>query len=222
MKILLCNQRKRALTLIELCVVIAVITIFALMFVSGLSPEYAKDRALGIQCVNNLKEIGMAERIWAGDHGDKYSFQVAETNGGTMEFTTGPNAWRHFQILSNEIGIPKVFLCPADDLPTVAATNFNFIRNSNLSYFVGLDSTQTDPQGLYSGDCNLTNGTPIKNGILELTTNRPAGWTAGTHVKVGNVALSDGSVQQVSITGLRQGVANSGAFTNHLQMPVIP
>jgi prepilin-type N-terminal cleavage/methylation domain-containing protein len=216
------SRRDRGLTLVELLVVIVVLAIFWAYIFSGAEFANAKPRALRIQCVNNLQEIGLAERIWAGDHGHKYSFQVAETNGGTMSFITGPNAWRHFQIMSNELSTPKFLLCPADDLRTVAATNFNFLSNSNLSYFVGLDSTEDDPQGLFSGDCNITNGTPIKNGILELTTNRPAGWTGGTHVKVGNVALSDGSVQQLSITGLRQGVANSGAFTNHLQMPVIP
>jgi len=181
-----------------------------------------KARSTRILCVNNLKQIGRAENVWAGDHGDKYSFQVAETNGGTMSFITGPNAWRHFQILSNEVFTPGVLICPADDLHTVAATNFNSFNNSNLSYFIGLDAINADPQSVLSGDCNITNGTPIKNELLELTTNRPAGWTADTHKQVGNIALSDGSVQQVSITGLRMGLLNAGVSTNHFQMPVFP
>jgi len=52
---------------------------------------------------------------------------------------------------------------------------------------------------ILSGDHNITNGTPVRNGLLELTTGNPAGWTAEMHNKVGNIGLADGSVQPVSI-----------------------
>ena len=214
------RRHNHGLTLVELLVAIVIVAIFFMMFLPATTGEGT--RATRIQCVNNLKQIGLAERVWAGDHGDKFSFQLSETNGGTMSFITGSNVWRHFQIMSNELFTPRVLLCPSDDLRTLGATNFNFLNNSNVSYFVGLDSTQSDPRGLLSGDCNITNGTPIKNGILELATNRSTGWTAGTHIKVGNLTLSDFSVEQLSITGLRDAVENTGVFTNHLQMPVIP
>jgi prepilin-type N-terminal cleavage/methylation domain-containing protein len=220
MKISLCHQRERGLTLVELLVVIAVLCIFAATIDFGV-PANAKARALRIQCVNNLKQIGLATRVWEGDHGEKYPWSIPGTNGGTMEFVTGPNEWRHFQVMSNELSTPKLVLCPADASRAEAATNFNFFSNSNLSFFIGLDASNSDPQSLLSGDRNITNGIPIRNGILELTTNNPAGWTADMHNKVGNILLSDGSVQQVSQTGLRQTVANSGTVTNHLQMPVL-
>jgi prepilin-type processing-associated H-X9-DG protein len=78
-----------------------------------------------------------------------------------------------------------------------------------------------DPQAILSGDRNLTNNTSIRNGILTLTTNRPAGWTAEIHNKVGNLLLADGSVQQVSSTGLRTAIVNTSAFTNRLLMPIL-
>jgi hypothetical protein len=95
------------------------------------------------------------------------------------------------------------------------------LRNSNISFFVGVDASETNPQLILSGDRNITNGTPIKNGILEVSSNQPAGWAAEMHNKVGNVALSDGSLQQISSTGLRSAIENSGGFTNRLQMPVL-
>ena len=231
MKTFLCNQRKRGLTLVELCVVIAIITIFYLMIISGAAPDHAKARALRIQCVNNLKQTALAFDVWAGDHGQKFPMEMSQTNGGTMEFTSGPNAFRHFLIMSNEIVNPKVLFCPAEsDRARVQATTFSFApkpgevpfaSNSNLSYFVGIDAKDTDPQSILSGDRNITNGTPIKNGILELNTHSSAGWTAEIHKKLGNVALADGSVQQLSNIGLRVAVTNAGAFTNRLQMPVL-
>jgi len=221
MQVILCKQRSRGLTLVELCVVIAVIAIFVLICMSGLSNDRAKARALRIQCVNNLKQTGLAFDVWSSDHGQKFPMEISQTNGGTMEFTVGPNEWRHFQIMSNELRTPNVLICPADDSRLSAASNFSSLRNSNLSYFINLDYSRPNPSAIWSGDRNLTNGTPLHDGILDLTTNRPSAWTAEMHKKVGNLLLFDGSVAQVNETGLLNAVANSGVSTNRLQMPVL-
>jgi hypothetical protein len=219
MKIVLPTTHNRALTLVELLVVGAVL----IVLVSVLWPSIAEPHAprMRIRCVNNLKQTGLAFRVWAGDHGDKLPMEISETNGGTMEFTTGPNLFRHFQVMSNELSTPKVALCPADDLRAVGATNFGFFNNSNISFFLGLDTSRTNSQGILAGDCNITNGTRIRNGIFRLSTNEPAAWTDENHRKVGNLLLADGSVQQASQIGLRNAVIGAGVSTNHLQMPVL-
>jgi prepilin-type N-terminal cleavage/methylation domain-containing protein len=218
MKPSLCHQREQGLTLVELLVVLAVLTFFALMIIPA--PSHPKARVMRIQCVNNLKQTGLASRVWAGDNGGKYPMEISETNGGTMEFATGPNLFRHFQLMSNELSTPLVLICPADTA-RLRATNFTFFNNSNVSFFLNLAASKTNSQDIWSGDNNITNGTPIKNAILELTTNHPAGWTDETHHKVGNILLSDGSVQQVSQTGLRSAVQNTSVFTNRLLMPIL-
>jgi prepilin-type N-terminal cleavage/methylation domain-containing protein len=219
MKHCLNNQSNRGFTLIEVLVILGIISFLAILVYPGGSND--KSRAMRIQCMNNLKQNGLAFRVWAEDNGGKFPTGISETNGGTMEFRTGPNLFRHFQVMSNELSTPKVVLCPADDSRTIAATNFTFFNNSNVSYFINLNATNTDPQAILSGDNNLTNGTPIRSGIMELTTNRPAGWTDETHHKVGNLLLADGSVQQVSTTSLRTAIENTSAFTNRLLMPIL-
>lgn len=219
MKINFCGQRERGLTLVEVLVIIVVITFLYLMLLPMNSGRRA--RAERIRCVNNLRQIGISFRVWKGDQTVTFPMNVRGTNGGTMEFVTGPNAWRHFQVMSNELSTPKILICPSDASRAIASTNFNFLSNSNLSYFIGLDSSDEEPESILSGDRNITNGTPIQNGIFELSTNNPAGWTAEIHNQVGNLLLSDGSVQQVSRTGLRQAIADTGILTNHLQMPVL-
>src|SRR5438046_1561788 len=103
MKIFLGHQRERGLTLVELLVLIAVLFIFAATIDFGGFSGKAKPRAQRIQCVNNLKQTGLATRVWEGDNGGKYPWSIPGTNGGTMEFLTGPNVWRHFQVMSNEL-----------------------------------------------------------------------------------------------------------------------
>ena len=221
MKTSSCKNRERGMTLLELFVVMAVLAFFAVFFVSQ-PDRNGKARAYRIQCVNNLKQIGLSERRWSGDHGNESPFAVSQTNGGAMEFAAGPYAFKYFQVMSNELSTPRVLFCPTDSKRIQQwATNFSALSNSNLSYFIGLDVSGTDPQGIVSGDRNVTNGTPTKNGILELTTNRPAGWTAEMHNQVGNLVLADGSVQQVSSAGLRAGIANANSFTNRLLMPTL-
>jgi len=172
-----------------------------------------------ISCVSNLKQIGLSYRVWEGDYSQHFPMAVAETNGGTMKFVTGANAFRHFQVMSNELGAPIVLVCPADN-SRAHATNFN-LNNSNISYFVGVDANSTNAQMLLTGDRNITNGTPVKNGILELTTARPGAWTEEIHKHAGNIGFADGSVAQFSTSGLRSTITNTTISTNRLQMPIL-
>ncbi len=118
-----------------------------------------------------------------------------------MEFITGQNAFRHFLVMSNELSTPQSLVCPADERCIIRYQWWN-IGNLTLSYFVGVDADETNVQTILGGD-RITNGTAIRNGLLEVTSNTPSGWTAEIHNKVGNILMADGSVPQVSIAGLR-------------------
>ena len=60
------RRANRAFTLIELLVVIAIIAILAAMLLPVLSR--AKQAALRIQCMNNIKELGMAAQVYLTDN----------------------------------------------------------------------------------------------------------------------------------------------------------
>ena len=221
MKISLSTRRDRGLTLVEVLVVFVVAMVLIIIV---LAPMYGSrpTRAPRIQCVNNLKQTGLAFRIWEGDNSNSYPQALSETNGGSMEFTSGPTAFRHFQLMSNELSTPKVLFCPTEtDRDRSVGTNFFYFNNSNISFFVGIVSNDSNPSLILAGDHNITNGMSVRNGLLELTTNNLTGWTTEMHNKVGNVALADGSVQQVSILGLQNTVANTGLATNRIQMPIL-
>lgn len=207
------------MTLIELLMVIAALGILVALILPRMARAPIPMR---INCVNNLKQIGLATRVWEGDNSDKYPPQVSVTNGGSMEFSTGPNMFHHLQVMSNELSTPKVVFCPNEtDRSRFVATNFSVFCNSNTSFFFGVDATETIPGGFLVGDRNSTNGLPLKNAIMELTSNQSPRWTKELHQTYGNIGLADGSVQAVYTTNLQAMLEHSGLATNRLQMPVL-
>ena len=208
-----------ALTVIEVLILVAVMSVLVAVFVPAMHAPRHSQCSMRINCSNNLKQIGLAFRCWSLDNNDRYPFQVPVTNGGTMELTDTGIASVHFQVMSNELSTPKILLCPVDTARTNAYSFGPNLNNWNISYFVGIEAAITNPAAFLCGDRNITNGLPLRGGILDLPANRPVGWTQRIHVNQGNVCFADGSVHQLTTAGLRQGLASTGMPTNCLAMP---
>jgi prepilin-type N-terminal cleavage/methylation domain-containing protein/prepilin-type processing-associated H-X9-DG protein len=67
-------KKKHGFTLIELLVVIAVIAILAGMLLPAL--QHARDKARKIECIGNLKQIGLAVRMYSLEYCERYPSSV--------------------------------------------------------------------------------------------------------------------------------------------------
>jgi type II secretory pathway pseudopilin PulG len=160
-----------------LLVVIAIIAILASMLLPALAR--AKQKAQRINCVNNLKQVGTAYRLWANDNGDRYPAQQTAALGGWQDLVNlGTEAdkytYYNYTIMQNEMGeSAKIVMCPSDD--RIPNTNFypssadsptpttlypgqptyGTFNNTNVTYWVGPGASDSYPQAILGGDRNL-------------------------------------------------------------------
>ena len=217
MKIDYSIRRNHGLTLVELVVVIFGIAFLIALLLPGLAAAKHKSR---LSCVNNLKEISLGYRIWEGDNGDLYPTGVSVTNGGAMESAANGDVAAVFQVMSNELSTPKILICP-QDVMHAPATNFaTGFSAKNISYFASVNASEANPQMMLLSDDNFEiGGIPVESELLQISTNTPIAWSAARHVHTGNVALTDGSVQQLTTAGLQQAFRNAGTATNRIAIP---
>ena len=201
-----------AFTFIEMLAVIAAIGLLAALLLPAVAK--GRQRAQRIRCVSFLKQVGLSARQWALSHRNAYPWSLSVDSGGTLEHISKGEVWPHFQVMSNELNTPYVLVCPSDTERIRASDFRSNLSNTNLSYFVGVDSSDSMPQMVLAGDRNILGGSSLPGRILMVTTNDVVRWDNRMHKGQGNVALADGSVQGFSTSNLREALANTGAATN--------
>jgi competence protein ComGC len=205
------KQSAHGLTLTEVIITIVMIFILAILILPAVTPRPV--RAKRITCMSNLKQVGLAMRMWSNEHEEKFPWQVSGASNGTLEFAESPAVFRHFLALSNELTSPKVLVCNSDKNAS-RESDWTKLNNAHLSYFVGLDSNHALPQTILSGDRNIIGGMLASNGIVRFSFTNEAGWNQDMHKGAGNIGLGDGSVMQVTANSLGKQIQAALLSTN--------
>ena len=124
------KERRNAFTLIELLVVIAIIAILAALLLPALSS--ARNRAWRIQCASQQRQLGVGFNLFTTDQEDRFPPAAYATTSYASQLAW--DCWIYRYIGGGPIDdsllmgglvptarAPKIELCPADRMPTLAS-----------------------------------------------------------------------------------------------------
>lgn len=203
-----------AFTLIELLTVVAIIGILMALLMPAITRGIHKAR--DVVCGSNLRQQGIGYHLFAHEHQGQFPQHVPVSDGGAREANYGSPRLGNlfvlnlpaFRALSNDLGAPKVLVCPAArQLPS---RTFSWLQYSNISYYNGLLADFSRPNSILGADHNLLARRPPHDPRYPADSLPNLAWTSDRHHERGTILFAAGHVELIrSLSALATSVPMS-------------
>ncbi len=214
MKISIHHTRSQsAFTRGELLVTIGVVLVLSIAGAAIIKQSRQSSKAK--QCTVQLKQVTLAMKMWSSDA--SLDPPWLREHKGTKTFIGNGMVLPHFLAITNEMIEPKYLTCPGDN--RVPAKSWSTLTDSNISYFLNVDSEEVMPNRVVFGDRLLVSSDAPKNGMMTLATNENYHWEQRIHNGHGTLSRGDGSVQQFTSAELTKELTRKENIGSRVQLP---